>query len=149
MMDLWVSKALGDRILLTGDVLWQKWITFANLIGIPDDNHLSLSNGWLAKFKERHRLKEYRNHGKAGSASLEIVEQERLWIQELIKKYSYQPQDIFNMDKTGLFYRSMLLLSSILLYNSSIFTLECLQTMAYVTSNSLVWKAIKSDSHMH
>jgi hypothetical protein len=30
MMDLWVSKAMSDGILLTGEVLRQKWSTFAS-----------------------------------------------------------------------------------------------------------------------
>ena len=45
MMYLWVSKAMGDRILLTGEVLRQKWNQFADLVGIPADDRLGLSNG--------------------------------------------------------------------------------------------------------
>ena len=45
MMDLWVSKAMADRILLTGEVLRQKWNVFANLAGVPEDDRLKLSNG--------------------------------------------------------------------------------------------------------
>jgi hypothetical protein len=56
MMLLWVSKAMGDGILLTGDVLWQKWNTFADLAEIPEHERLKLSNGWLAHFKEQNNL---------------------------------------------------------------------------------------------
>jgi len=35
MMDLWVSKAMSHGILLTGEVLRQKWNNFADLVGIP------------------------------------------------------------------------------------------------------------------
>jgi hypothetical protein len=45
-----------------------------------------------------------RRHSEAGLLNAETVEKERKWIQELIKKYGYELQDIFNMDKTGLFY---------------------------------------------
>ncbi|KIK21674.1 hypothetical protein PISMIDRAFT_12163 [Pisolithus microcarpus 441] len=91
MLDLWVSKAMADNILLTGKVLCQKWKTFADLIGVPDDKCLNLSEGWLSWFK-------------AASAASEIVEEERLCIQELIKKHGYQPRDIFNADESSLFY---------------------------------------------
>jgi hypothetical protein len=37
MMDLWVSQAMDHKILLTGEVLCQKWVKFANLVGIPED----------------------------------------------------------------------------------------------------------------
>ncbi|KAI6017368.1 hypothetical protein BKA83DRAFT_4465217 [Pisolithus microcarpus] len=84
MLDLWVSKAMADNILLTGK-------TFADLIGVPDDEHLNLSEGWLSWFK-------------AASAASEIVEEEWLHIQELIKKHGYQPRDIFNADESSLFY---------------------------------------------
>ena len=58
MLDLWVSKAMADNILITGEVLRQKWKTFANLVGIPDDERLSLSDGWLRQFKAWNGLKE-------------------------------------------------------------------------------------------
>jgi hypothetical protein len=45
MMDLWVSKAMADGIQLMKEVLCQKWTKFANLVGIPQDNHLNLSEG--------------------------------------------------------------------------------------------------------
>jgi hypothetical protein len=51
MMYLWVSKAMGDGILLTGEVLRQKWHAFADLVGVPGDDRLKLSNGWLESFK--------------------------------------------------------------------------------------------------
>ena len=105
MMYLWVSKAMDDRILLTGEVLCQKWNQFADLVGIPADDRLGLSNGWLARFKERNGLKETKWHGEAASADADTVDAERKRIQELIQKYGYQLHDIFNMDETGLFYK--------------------------------------------
>ncbi|OAX38416.1 hypothetical protein K503DRAFT_856696 [Rhizopogon vinicolor AM-OR11-026] len=41
MMDLWVSKAMSDDLLLTGEVLRQKWTRFADLAGIPMDERLN------------------------------------------------------------------------------------------------------------
>jgi hypothetical protein len=111
MMDLWVSKAMSDGILLTGEVLRQKWTRFANLAGIPEDERISLSDGWLMRFKKRAGLKELKRHGEAASAdpvaaSADPVaaEQDRARIQELILEYGYELRNIFNMDETGLFY---------------------------------------------
>jgi hypothetical protein len=36
MMNLWVSKAMADGILHTGEILQQKWNVFADLDGVPD-----------------------------------------------------------------------------------------------------------------
>ena len=77
MMDLWVSKAMGDGILLTGEVLHQKWTRFADLVGVPEDERLNLSNGWLLHYKDRNGLKQFKHHGEAGSANAETVERER------------------------------------------------------------------------
>lgn len=104
MMYLWVSKAMGDRIVLTGEILRQKWNTFADMVGIPEDDRLKLSNGWLGRFKDRNGLKEMKRHGEAASSAADTVEKERKRIQDLIKEADYQLRDIYNMDETGLFY---------------------------------------------
>jgi hypothetical protein len=104
MMDLWVSKVMSDNILLTGEVLRQQWTRFADLVGVPKDDRLNLSDGWLARFKVRNGLKEFKRHGDAASANLETVERERQRMQDLVKEYGVEPRDLFNTDETGLFY---------------------------------------------
>jgi hypothetical protein len=37
MMDLWVLTAMADNLLLTVEVLHQKWKKFADLVGVPED----------------------------------------------------------------------------------------------------------------
>jgi hypothetical protein len=73
-------------------------------VGVPEDERLKLSDGWLMRFKERNGLKEMKRHGEAASSRAETVERERKWVQELIEKWGYELQDIFNIDETGLFY---------------------------------------------
>jgi hypothetical protein len=104
MMDLWVATALANRVLLTGDVLCEKWVSFANHVGIPEDEHLHLSNGWLISFKKRHHLKSMEHHGEAGSANHNVVQKEQQWIQDFIMSKGYALKDVFNMDETGHFY---------------------------------------------
>jgi hypothetical protein len=104
MMELWVSKAMADGILLTGEILKQKWIAFADLEGVPEDERLKLSNGWLARFEERNGLKQMKRHGEAGTAKPETVEYEQRRVQDLIREAGYKPCNIYNMDETGLFY---------------------------------------------
>ena len=104
MMELWVSKAMQNNVLLTGEVLRQKWKQFADLAGVPEDEWLNLSDGWLTRFKTRNGLRQIKQHGEAGSADPEHVAQERQRVQELIQGHGYHLKDIFNMDETGLFY---------------------------------------------
>lgn len=37
MLDLWIAKAMEEGILISGEVLRQKWTTFADLACIPKD----------------------------------------------------------------------------------------------------------------
>ncbi|THU88175.1 DDE-domain-containing protein [Dendrothele bispora CBS 962.96] len=66
-MDLWVAKVTSVGLQLTGEVLRQKWRVFADLGDIPEEERLTLSDGWLTRFKERNGLKRFKCHGKAGS----------------------------------------------------------------------------------
>lgn len=104
MLDLWVSKAMADNLLLTGEVLRQKWKTFADLVGVPADEQLSLSEGWLSRYKSRVGLKQIKRYGEAASALPDTVNKERLWVQTLLKDGGYARRDIFNGDETGLSY---------------------------------------------
>jgi hypothetical protein len=104
MLDLWISKAMHDKVNITGDVLREKWRQFANLAGVPDDERLGLSEGWLYKLKRRHGLKEIRRHGEAGSVDMQKVEVEHKQLKVLIGESGYKLKDVFNMDETGLFY---------------------------------------------
>ena len=104
MLDLWVSKAMADQLLLTGKVLRQKWKKFADLVGVPEDERLNLSEGWLTRYKTRTGLKEMKRHGEAASATPETVDKERVRVQEIIKKLGYERRDIFNADETASFY---------------------------------------------
>jgi len=72
-----VSKAMENNLLLTGEVLHQKWTKFADLAGVPDDERLSLSEGWLARFKVRNGLKQFKCHGDAASADPETMKTEQ------------------------------------------------------------------------
>jgi hypothetical protein len=51
MMTLWISNMMNEGILLTGDVFHHKWNQFADLIGVPLEDRLKLSNGWLKSLK--------------------------------------------------------------------------------------------------
>lgn len=104
MLELWVSKAMSDGLILTGDILRKKWEDFADLAGIPTDERLRLSQGWLTRFKARNGLKNFKRHGEAGSVDPGTIELERARIQELLQDRSYELKDIYNMDETGLFY---------------------------------------------
>lgn len=96
----WLLQAQAKGIKITGDVLRAKAKRFAEISGIDSEDFLSLSNGWLDKFKARHQLKHYRFHGEAGSVAEADIKVERARIQAITKQYA--KKDVFNMDETGL-----------------------------------------------
>jgi len=49
----------------------------------------------------RHKLKEIRKHGEAGSVNIATVEMEHTHIKELLVRF--QPEDQWNMDESALF----------------------------------------------
>jgi len=109
-MDAWVLEAMSNSILITGKVLHQKWTGFADQAGIPKEDRLKLSEGWLTRYKARTHLKEYKRHGEAASVSLETAETEQRRIQEIVATYGVELRDLFNADETGLFYGQVSLL---------------------------------------
>ena len=106
MLELWVTRAMESNLQVTGEVLHQEWIRFADMAGVPEDKQLKLSDGWLSSFKVRMGLKQYKRHGEAASASADMVKKDRDRIWALLKQGGYTAK---NMDETGLFYAYVLL----------------------------------------
>eukprot|EP00731_Ephydatia_muelleri_P018687 Em0011g727a len=67
------------------------------------DGQLILSNGWLSRWKGRHGVFSVRLHGEAGGADEQGVARAQRELPGIIEKY--RPEDVFNIDETGLFYR--------------------------------------------
>ena len=97
MLELWVAKAMVEKVPVNGEILQQKWTCFADLIGVPEDEKLNLSEGWLTSFKKRCGLKEFRRHGEAASSGPADVEKERARMRELISKHKYSEFSVLRM----------------------------------------------------
>lgn len=104
MLELWVARAMGDGVSLSGELIRQKGARFSDLLNIPANERLAFSDGWLAAFKKRTGLKEFKRHGEAGSVKPEDVAADQKRVQEILEQSGYGLEDIFNMDETGLFW---------------------------------------------
>ena len=89
---------------MTELLIKEKGKVFAAGLGISEQE-LLFSNGWIEKFKQRHNLHKVIMHREAASAPLESLPAERRRLQEVIS--NFDPEDVFNADETGLFYRMM------------------------------------------
>ena len=70
-----------------------------------NDISFTPSDGWLEKFKTRNNIKFKNIHGERAAADLSNKSEFKTKFIEIAKKY--KTQDIFNADKTGLFYKAV------------------------------------------
>ncbi|KAI6854140.1 hypothetical protein KC338_g9359 [Hortaea werneckii] len=89
----------GDNLRLRASLLWHQLPQYYGQKEPP------WSNGWLAGFKDRKGLKEYRRFGEASSVDEEAVMQGLLAVQARIAQYSLNDQ--YNCDETGLFWKAL------------------------------------------
>lgn len=102
----WQQRQQKKKNIVTGDLLkgqalrlWQRLPQYQNV------TEPKWSNGWLDRFKKRYSIKQYHNHGEAGSADVDnpaMIEQMND-VRALCATYANK--DIFNMDETGLFWK--------------------------------------------
>ncbi|CAB5335269.1 unnamed protein product [Rhizophagus irregularis] len=100
-LGLWVDNALNTKQDIDGNILKMKASYFAEQFSIEDFHH---SEGWLGGFKKRHGLRQFKKQGEAESApSAESIERDHLALQQFLTPYN--PEDIWNGDETGLFWK--------------------------------------------
>ena len=86
-------------------IIKEKTLFFAQQFNISHEN-ISFSNGWIQKFKRCNNIHKYHLHGKANSASLETLSEERNKLWEILKNYPLE--NIFNINEMGLFFHMTL-----------------------------------------
>jgi hypothetical protein len=69
----------------------------------PDAPDMAFSQGWLEKFKDRHKIKSFRRFGESGMLDMEAVGTALPNIHAIIDAYA--KKDVFNMDEIGLCWR--------------------------------------------
>ena len=82
-------------------ILQQKGLEFAQKLHI--ENEVKCGSRWIYRFKKKYGLQKIKYSGKANSALFEILLEKHLKLQRLL--FEYNKKDIYNTDKTGLFFR--------------------------------------------
>jgi Tc5 transposase DNA-binding domain len=103
-MTIWVQQIIAANMILSDDLLKEKGMEFARALDISEKS-LSFSSGWVTKFKRRNQLRRITLHGEAASAPIQLLPEMRTQLQEILSHY--HPNDIYNADETGLFYRML------------------------------------------
>jgi hypothetical protein len=69
----WV-EAYQANINISGEMIRQMAAQFLERLH-PDAPKFEFSNGWLAKFKQRHQIWSHRRFGESGATDTEIIEE--------------------------------------------------------------------------
>ncbi|GFO22523.1 tigger transposable element-derived protein 4 [Plakobranchus ocellatus] len=99
----WFKDARSKNVPLSGPILVEKAKEFAERLGVTS---FTGSTGWLDRFKSRHEIVMKRICGESAAVCQETIEG---WKDTQLKKIleEFSPDDIFNADETGLFFKCL------------------------------------------
>ncbi|CAG8822848.1 39902_t:CDS:2, partial [Gigaspora margarita] len=123
----WVTT---EGLILSELLIKEKGHQFVQALSIPEESLIFL-NLWISRFKKCNGLKNVVIHSEGRSAPLETLPAERVKLQELLS--CYDPEDIYNANKIGLFYR---LLSNQMLSKKKRFHIQDKQVLLLVDNAS-------------
>jgi len=90
--------------VIYGDLLKQ---TPGTSTDVASQESFKASRGWFANFKKRSGIHSVVRHGDAASSDTKAAEDYLKTFAELIEAEGYVPQQVFNCDETGLFWKKM------------------------------------------
>ncbi|KAL3967274.1 NLR family CARD domain-containing protein 3 [Sarotherodon galilaeus] len=93
-----VSKAASDE---------QPTASTSSQEAPPTPPEFRASHGWFDRFKKRTGIHSVVRHGEAASSDQEAAEEFLKKFEEFINQEGYIPQQVFNCDETGLFWKKM------------------------------------------
>ena len=73
----------------------------------PSSSSFQASRGWFDKFKIRYNLRNVKLAREAASADVAAATEYPKEVQKLIEEKGYLPEQVFNADETGLFWKKM------------------------------------------
>ncbi|XP_066953403.1 tigger transposable element-derived protein 1-like [Macrobrachium rosenbergii] len=119
-LSLWIEDCRKKDIPLHGNVIRGKALQLYNKIveegteepqpgtsTSPDRGSFQASRGWFDKFAKRFNIRSVKLHGEAASADTEAAESYPETFKGIIQEMGYRPEQVFNMDETGLFWKRM------------------------------------------
>ena len=105
LLYIWQQRHENAGFPITGPLIQSKAVEYWKKIPQYKDLDPPLfSEGWLSRFKQRHSIRYHTSYGESASVPTSIHTD-----MEAIRAVcdQYQPNDIYNMDETGLFWRRM------------------------------------------
>nr|XP_014350815.1 PREDICTED: jerky protein-like isoform X1 [Latimeria chalumnae]XP_014350816.1 PREDICTED: jerky protein-like isoform X2 [Latimeria chalumnae] len=99
----WFNQRRSEGVPISGPILVEKAKQFHEELKISEP--CEFSTGWLHKFKLRHGIRYLKTSGEKLSADNEATEKYITDFSKLVKDEKLTPEQIYNEDETGLFWR--------------------------------------------
>eukprot|EP00731_Ephydatia_muelleri_P031162 Em0022g676a len=98
---VWFKQARSTNIPVSGPLLLEKATVLARALG---NKSFTATAGFIDRWKKRHCIIMKKVSGEAGSV---VDEDTRPWLNEILPQLlsQYMPEDVYNADETGLFYK--------------------------------------------
>ena len=98
----WFTNVRSHDVPLSGPTLQEKAEKLAFTMG---NTEFKATDGWLSRWKERHSISLKKAHGEKAAADQPAADD---WVTTKLPALleNYQPNDIYNADETGIFYRA-------------------------------------------
>ncbi|CAM5145614.1 unnamed protein product [Eretmochelys imbricata] len=113
-LNLWLEDMNRKRVPIDGNTLQEKALSLYVLFKPPaeegepsDEKEFKASQGWLNSFRIRFGLRNMQTTGEAASANEEASKAYPEQLKKIIEEKGYLPEQVFNADKTGLFWKKM------------------------------------------
>jgi predicted DNA-binding protein YlxM (UPF0122 family) len=101
----WFVAQRSKNIPISGPLLQERARQIRQELGGPNGDDFKASNGWLEKFRKRHGIQYRTICGESAAVDLTTVNEWKKRLSTIIDKYD--PNDIYNADETGLFYKAL------------------------------------------
>lgn len=98
----WLKQCRDKNLSIGGPILQEKAQHFAEQLG---HNGFRASNGWLEKFKKRNDIVFKKVCGESASVDNTVCENWKEKLPDIVQ--GFHPDDIYNADETGLFFKCL------------------------------------------
>lgn len=106
-LSIWIEDQTQRKVPLSLQLIQAKALKLFESFKTADSPSFTASRGWFAKFKKRQSLHNIKITGEAASADTVAAAEFPAILLEHIQEKEYRPEQVFNADETGLFWKKM------------------------------------------
>lgn len=107
-LGIWIEDQTKKRVPLSSRIIQEKAKRLFESLNTNEETvSFQASKGWFENFKKRFSLHNVKITGESASADHEAANRYPTELKQLIESKGYHPDQVFNADETGLFWKRM------------------------------------------